>query len=112
MAESAASSSAARRSCTIGRELGLDVEDAEEPVDVVVAPVDRLEDGGGGEAMLARGEELLERRAARLLLRVDGERAPERLDGGVLIAGACKIHETEASEDRGPLLDGRELGVL
>ena len=91
------------------RELRLDVEDAKEAVDLVLAPVDRLEHGGGGEAMLARGEELLERRAARLLLRVVGERALERLDRGVLIAGACKIHVSEASEDRGSLLGGREL---
>ena len=48
-------------------------------------------------------------RAARLLLGVVGERALERLDRRVLIARACKIHVSEAREDRGSLLGGREL---
>ena len=94
-----------------GGELGLDVEDAQETGDVVVAAVHRLEDRRGREAMLAGGQELLQRRAAGFFLGIDAERGAERLDGGVLIAGTCKIHETEASEDRGALLEGRELGV-
>ena len=96
----------------VRRERSSEIEHLEQRGGGSFASVHRLEDATRGEAVLAHGGELLQRRARRPLLRIEGKRLLERVERSRHVAQAHHAHRSQAREHLRLLAPGRERGVL
>jgi hypothetical protein len=76
-------------------------EDTNDPGVILLAAIDRLEDRGSFEPVIALPQELLDGTAARRFFRVDGEPAPEHADRTLRVLELGQADLREPPENRG-----------
>ena len=107
-----ASRSASSRSSTSAASRSAQLEHLEQGRGGSFAPVHRLEHPPRGQPMVPGGGELLQRRARRPLLRVEGEGLLERVERARHVAQADHAHRPESREDLGLLAASGQRRVL